>query len=150
MQTKIPPPVWLLIIGAVMWLVAHSAYAYSIHIPFSLVLAIVIGVLGVLCSASALRLFRSADTTVNPLKPEEASSLVTNGIYAKTRNPMYVGLSLVLIGWAVWLGSLSNIVVLVLFVVVITELQIKPEEAALRELFGQEYRDYCQQVRRWI
>ena len=150
MKTKVPPPVWALITGVVMWFVAKSAYAYSIQVPYSLVFALVIGALGLSCSVAALRLFRSVETTVNPLKPEETSSLVTNGIYGKTRNPMYIGLSLVLIGWAVWLGSLSNIPVLVIFVVVMTELQIKPEEAALRDLFGQEYQDYCQQVGRWI
>ena len=63
---------------------------------------------------------------------------------------MYVGLLVILIGWAVWLGSLSNILVLILFWVVITELQIKPEEAALRTLFGQDYEKYCRQVARWV
>ena len=63
---------------------------------------------------------------------------------------MYVGLSLVLTGWAIWLQSFGNIAVLVVFVIVLTELQIKPEEAAMRTLFGDEYEDYCKRVGRWL
>ncbi|MDH5305282.1 MAG: isoprenylcysteine carboxylmethyltransferase family protein, partial [Gammaproteobacteria bacterium] len=86
----------------------------------------------------------------NPLKPETASALVQSGIFGKTRNPMYVGLLLILSGWAVWLESLSCLGLLLLFVVAITELQIKPEEAAMRKLFGDEYLRYCEKVGRWI
>ena len=63
---------------------------------------------------------------------------------------MYVGLFLLLTGWTIWLGALSNVALLIVFVIVMTELQIKPEEKALETLFGQEYGDYCQRVRRWI
>jgi protein-S-isoprenylcysteine O-methyltransferase Ste14 len=63
---------------------------------------------------------------------------------------MYVGLLLVSIGWAVWLASLTNIAVIVLSVVVMTNLQIKPEEDALRKLFVEKYAEYCRNVRRWI
>jgi protein-S-isoprenylcysteine O-methyltransferase Ste14 len=68
---------------------------------------------------------------VNPLSPEKAKSLVDSGIFSVSRNPMYVGLLLISAGWALWLGSLANIAVIALFVFVITNLQIKPEEDAL-------------------
>ena len=150
MRAKIPPPVWLLAFGVLMWFVAKSAYAYPVAIPYALIVALVIGLPGVLCATAGMREFNRASTTVNPLKPEEASSLVTTGIYQRTRNPMYVGLLLILAGWAVWLSSLSNLVLLASFVLVITELQIKPEEKALAMLFGKEYEDYTKRVRRWF
>ncbi len=150
MQNRIPPPVWLLVFGGAMWFVASSDYGYRIEIPFSLLIGIAIGLIGVCCSAAGIREFNRASTTVNPLKPEEASTLVTTGIFLRTRNPMYVGLLLILTGWAVWLGGLSNLPLLLAFVLVMTELQIKPEERALQALFGQDYDDYRQRVRRWI
>ena len=150
MKNKIPPPIILLLCGAAMWFIAASEFAYAISIPFSLTVAIALAATGVFISARAIRQFGAVETTMSPLKPDTASSLVNTGIFSKSRNPMYVGLLLVLSGWAVWLESLSNIAVLLAFVVLITELQIKPEEAALRELFGEEYEDYCRQVRRWV
>jgi len=121
-----------------------------INIPFSLIIAVLFAVAGVLLDLLSLRQFRKAQTTVNQLSPEKASSLVRTGVFSHSRNPMYVGLVLILFGWAVWLAALSNLVVLALFVLAITEWQIKPEEAVLRSLFGQEYSDYCSSVRRWI
>lgn len=150
MKNRIPPPIILLLCGAAMWFIAASEFAYAISIPFSLTVAIALAATGVFISARAIRQFGAVETTMSPLKPDTASSLVNTGIFSKSRNPMYVGLLLVLSGWAVWLESLSNIAVLLGFVVLITELQIKPEEAALRELFGEEYEDYCRQVRRWV
>ena len=150
MKNKIPPPIILLLCGIAMWFVAHSAYAYTIANPFALILAIILAIFGIYVCASAIRQFKAVETTISPLQPESATSLVHNGIFGKTRNPMYVGLFLILLGWAVWLQSASNIFILIAFVFGLTELQIKPEEAALRKVFGQGYIDYCKRVRRWI
>jgi protein-S-isoprenylcysteine O-methyltransferase Ste14 len=133
-----------------MWFIAHSQYAYAISNPFALIMAIPVAAFGIFISASAIRRFKAAETTISPLQPDSATSLVHHGVFGRTRNPMYVGLFLVLLGWAVWLQSLSNIFVLIAFVLWLTELQIKPEEAALRKVFGQGYVDYCKRVRRWI
>lgn len=150
MQNKIPPPILLLVFGAAMWFVAHSEFAYTVTIPYALLPAIVLAAVGVLISARAIRQFRAAETTMNPLQPETASALVQNGIFGVTRNPMYLGLLLVLAGWCVWLQSLGNLGVLLVFVVALTELQIKSEEAALRKIFGADYEQYCRRVRRWF
>ncbi|MGI9202197.1 MAG: methyltransferase family protein [Woeseiaceae bacterium] len=150
MKNKIPPPVILLLSGIAAWFIAHSEYGYPIDIPFALIVAIVLATSGLLIAARAIRQFAKAETTVNPLQPSEASSLVDTGIFARTRNPMYLGLLLVLLGWSVWLQSAGTILVLLAFVLYLTELQIKPEEAALRKVFGQTYIDYCARVRRWI
>lgn len=150
MKHKIPPPVILLLSGIAAWFVAHSSYAYQLTVPYALVIAVVLAIIGLFIAGSAIRLFGKAQTTVNPLQPTEASALVDSGIFAWTRNPMYLGLLFVLAGWATWLESSTNILILLAFIVYITEFQIKPEEAALRELFGQDYIDYCERVRRWI
>ena len=133
-----------------MWFVAHSEYAYTISNPLALIMAIILAAVGIYVSASAIRKFKTAETTISPLQPDSATTLVHNGIFGRTRNPMYLGLFLVLMGWAVWLQSMSNAIVLFAFALWLTEMQIKPEEAALRKVFGQGYVDYCKRVRRWI
>ena len=105
---------------------------------------------GVAISVAAFMRFRQARTTVNPREPKKASCLVADGVFRVSRNPMYLGLLLLLIGWAVWLGTASPWLVPPLFVIVISAAQIVPEEQALEELFGEEYRAYRQRVARWI
>ena len=150
MKNKIPPPIILLLSGIAAWFVARSEFAYPIVIPFALGIAVLLAAGGLFVAVTAIKQFGEAETTVNPLKPEEATALVDTGIFGRSRNPMYLGLLLVLSGWVVFLQSAGNILVLVFFVIYITELQIKPEEAILRKLFGQSYVDYCDRVRRWI
>lgn len=94
--------------------------------------------------------FRRARTTVNPLQPQSASSLVRGGIYSRTRNPMYLGFALVLLGWVVALGSWLGLLVLAGYVVFLNRFQIRPEERALEAIFGPTFLEYRDQVRRWI
>ena len=94
--------------------------------------------------------FRRARTTVDPHRPETATTLVTTGVYAWTRNPMYLGLALLLLGWAIRLGTLSAFVGPLLFVPLIQHFQIRPEEHALRMRFGKDYEGYCHRVNRWL
>ena len=94
--------------------------------------------------------FRKAKTTVNPVKPETASLVVDTGVFAYTRNPMYVALLLVIIAIGLWWQHLSVILCGALFVAYMNRFQIKPEERALERLFGEDYLDYKNQVRRWI
>jgi protein-S-isoprenylcysteine O-methyltransferase Ste14 len=148
MKTRIPPPVILLLYGAVMWLIARSQFAIPVDIPK--VMVFIPGAGGIILAAVAIRSFVAAATTIDPLAPRKSSTLVTDGLYKMSRNPMYLGLLLLLTAWAVWLGSVTNILLLIAFVVTITELQIKPEEAALREIFRDDYESYCRKVRRWI
>jgi len=94
--------------------------------------------------------FKRAKTTLNPIQPEMASSLVSSGFYQLSRNPMYVGFLLVLFACVVYMGNIINLVLLPLFVWLANRLYIIPEEKALEALFKDEYREYMQQVRRWI
>jgi protein-S-isoprenylcysteine O-methyltransferase Ste14 len=99
--------------------------------------------------AVAFYQFYRARTTFNPLRPESATALVTSGVFAWTRNPMYLGLALLLLGWAIRLGTLSSFAGALLFPPLIRHVQIRSEEQALRRRFGSDYDRYCQGVRRW-
>jgi len=94
--------------------------------------------------------FRRAQTTVNPLKPQATSRLVTSGIYRFTRNPMYLGFCMGLVASAVFLSSAWALLGPLAFVVYITRFQIAPEERALAGLFGDAFTDYQGRVRRWV
>jgi protein-S-isoprenylcysteine O-methyltransferase Ste14 len=85
---------------------------------------------------------------VPPTKPSTA--LVTDGIYRRTRNPMYLGLSLILFGIAFAADSLWFLIVLTIAIFAVTKLAIEPEERYLADLFGTPYRDYKSRVRRWF
>lgn len=100
--------------------------------------------------ASSVARFRHQRTTVNPLNPSEASSLVTDGPNAVSRNPMYVGMAGALGAHALWRGSLASWLPVAGFVLWIDRVQIRPEEAALEEQFGQDYIRYKARVPRWI
>ena len=84
------------------------------------------------------------------MRPDSTSSLVVSGIYKYTRNPMYLGFLLVLLGWATFLSNLAALALLPAFVVYMNHFQIGPEERALGSLFAQEYQAYHARVRRWI
>ena len=84
------------------------------------------------------------------MKPQAASSLVIVGVYKLTRNPMYLGLSLVLLGWAVFLWSAWALLGPIVFIAYISRFQIAPEERVLATLFGAEYSAYKAKVRRWL
>jgi protein-S-isoprenylcysteine O-methyltransferase Ste14 len=140
----------MLILGIAMWaLNRHAPVLTLIPAPWSL---IGWGVMAIAPIAPVIAFiqFARAHTTPNPHTPEAASALVTTGIYAWTRNPMYLGLSMLLAGWAVRLGTLSPLLGPVLFIVIIRRFQIFPEEHALRARFGEDYDQYCRRVHRWL
>jgi len=103
-----------------------------------------------LAPIAAIIQFRRAHTTVNPHKLEAPTELVTSGVYAWTRNPMYLGLSILLLGWAIKLGTLTPFAGPFLFIPLIQYVQIRPEEHTLRTRFGRDYDQYCHRVNRWL
>ena len=115
-----------------------------------LVPALALVVLGLMVEAAGVLSFRRARTTVNPFAPERTVNIVSSGIYRLSRNPMYLGMACILTGWAVWLWQVQAVLGVVLFVAWITRFQIIPEERVLTQKFGTEYRQYRQQVRRWV
>lgn len=149
LELKIPPPVVALLVALAMWGIARLAPATdepSARIAIALALAVV----GVAFSVSGVVAFRRAKTTENPMKPQAASSLVIAGVYKITRNPMYLGLSLVILGWAVFLWSAWALLGPIVFMAYIARFQIVPEERVLASLFGREYSAYQARVRRWL
>lgn len=150
MKNKIPPPIVTLVFAGLMWLVANHAAQFRFEASWMSWLSVVLLLAGISVAVLGVIQFNRAQTTVNPLKPDTASSLVTAGIFTRTRNPMYVGMLLVLIGWWLWLGSLLNLLLIAGFVVYMNEFQIKPEEQAMEKLFGAEFTAYKSRVRRWL
>jgi len=133
-----------------MWLA--SLVTPSVEVPAAvraLAGAIPAGV-GLLAISVAVFSFRRARTTLSPMAPAAASSLVTSGVYRFTRNPMYLGLLLVLVGWADFLASPIALVLTPGFVLYMNRCQILPEERALLATFGVEYAAYKGRVRRWL
>jgi protein-S-isoprenylcysteine O-methyltransferase Ste14 len=113
-------------------------------------LAALLGVIGILVTVAGVAAFYKARTTVNPHTPGKASLLVTRGIYAYSRNPMYAGLFALLLGWAVLQGGLLPLLLALVFIPFMTRFQIVPEERVLRTLFGEDFERYQARVRRWI
>jgi protein-S-isoprenylcysteine O-methyltransferase Ste14 len=150
LELKIPPPLVAASIGAAMW--ALSLFTPQLPLPTLLrvLVALAIALAGGAFSLAGLVSFRRARTTVNPMKPAAASSLVSSGVYRFTRNPMYVGLLLVLVGWAAFLSAPWALLGPLAFFAYIRRFQVAPEERALTELFGAQYSEYKAKVRRWL
>jgi protein-S-isoprenylcysteine O-methyltransferase Ste14 len=105
---------------------------------------------GIMVAGAGVLEFRRARTTVNPTTPQAASSMVRSGIYRHTRNPMYLGMLLVLTAWAAWLANPAATAVLPAFLLYINRFQIEPEERILARLFADEFDAYRRSVRRWL
>lgn len=150
LENKIPPPLVAIAFGYFMWTVSDGLTHFSDASSIKVMATLAISVAGAYFSIAGVIAFRTAKTTVNPLKPESASSLVKSGIYQVSRNPMYVGFTLFLASWAVYLGSLWSMLGVIGFVLCINRFQIIPEERAMHALFGKEFEDYSKQVRRWL
>lgn len=149
-ETKVPPPVITVAAALIVWGISHLAPHVAMPSSIRLVMSLAIAVVGVFFTSTGLRSFHRARTTANPTKPEEASSLVSTGVYRITRNPMYLGISFVLVAWAIFLSSAWALLGVAGFVLYISRFQIVPEERALSRLFGSEYESYKARVRRWL
>jgi protein-S-isoprenylcysteine O-methyltransferase Ste14 len=149
-RLKIPPVVTGLLLGGLMWAAARTAPDFGFMLPARRIGALLLALTGVGIALLGVISFRRARTTVNPLHPEAASTLVVSGVYRFTRNPMYLGLLLVLLGWAVFLANALAFVFPAIYVPLMNRLQILPEERALAEKFGAGFADYKSQVRRWL
>ena len=151
MDNRIPPPLVASLFGLLMWFAArHLPGALELTTKWRTGLALVVLLAGVAICLAGVLSFRRARTTVNPLKPETASALVSSGVYRYTRNPMYLGFALVLTAWSIFLAWPPALLGVLGFVVYMNVFQIEPEERALAKLFGSEFTRYSSQVRRWF
>jgi protein-S-isoprenylcysteine O-methyltransferase Ste14 len=147
---KIPPPVIGVLTVIAMWLVSSTGPFLRIDETLRHAITGLFVVTGLGFDFLGLLAFRAARTTVTPLRPERASVLVVTGVYAVTRNPMYVGMLFLLLGWAVHLAALPAFAGPIFYMIYITRFQIVPEERVLGRLFGEQYAQYTARVRRWL
>jgi protein-S-isoprenylcysteine O-methyltransferase Ste14 len=150
LELKIPPPIVALLVAIAMWAASRTGSALELPLLVRAVTAIAIALIGGGIGLAGDLSFKRAKTTINPMKPEKTSALVTSGIYRFTRNPMYLGLLLVVVAWAVFLASAWALAGPVAFVLYIRRFQIAPEERVLSAKFGAAYSDYTARVRRWL
>lgn len=150
LELKVPPPVVALLLGIAMWFAAGSGPVLVLPLSARVAALVVIALAGAAVGLAGDLAFRRAKTTINPLKPQNTTALVTSGIYRCTRNPMYLALALVLLGWAAFLCSAVALLGVIAFVAYITRFQVLPEERILSAKFGSDYRGYRSRARRWL
>jgi len=150
LEVKIPPPLVGVAAGVLMWGLSRLGPVFDVSPAVRVSVAVALALLGGAVAIAGVVSFARAKTTVNPLKPETASALVASGIYRWTRNPMYLGLLTVLLGWAAFLASPWGVLGPVMFVLYMNHFQIAPEERALEKLFGASFVAYKSKVRRWL
>ena len=148
MNNKIPPPIVTFICGIVIY---FSKSFFNQFLSYSNnTVSLFLLILGLIVFISAVQSFRKQKTTVNPLEPRQASSLVTSGIFKLSRNPMYLGMLIILLSISFKFNLIGGRCTSLFFYSFITKFQIVPEEAAMNELFGNQFIDYSKKTRRWI
>jgi len=150
LEVRIPPVAVTLLFGAAMWGIAQFMPAYGLPRALTAIAAGLFlagsGVIGI----GGILAFRRAGTTVNPLQPRASSTLVIDGVYRYTRNPMYLALLMLLFAWGITLSNPYAMLAAWGFVPYMNRFQIVPEERAMIQRFGPEFLRYAARVRRWI
>ena len=150
LELKVPPVAVFLLVILLMYGMTVLVPSLNISVPF---VEVVVGGLTLLSGymgIAGVYEFHKVKTTVNPVKPDTASSVVRTGVFSFSRNPMYMALLLLIIAIGLWWQHLSVVLCGVVFVSYMNRFQIKPEERVLERLCGEEYVDYKNHVRRWI
>ena len=147
-KTKFPPPLVALTFG---FLINYTKNIFpKIEISNEIIFGSFMIIIGLIIILSAIILFKKYQTTITPLNPSNATKLITDGIYKFSRNPMYLGLLLVLVGISIILSLTGGFFFILLFILYINLFQIIPEENAMVDLFKDEFLEYKKNVRRWI
>ena len=150
LELRIPPLALLAAFAAAIVTASVWAPLARVPVPGHRVMALLLVVAGLGVALAGVVAFRRARTTVNPLSPQRTTTVVCTGIYRRSRNPMYLGMALALLGVAAWGSSLAGYALVPAFCAYLTRFQIVPEERALLQRFGPEFASYRAQVRRWI
>lgn len=148
LENRVPPPILVVVVMALMW---WSSVGFEVNM-FSpkVAVAILLSLAGCLLAVNGVIECYKVKTTVNPVEPHLASKLVTSGVFKITRNPMYLGLIFISLGWGLLLQGYWHYLGPVIAVLYLTRFQIKPEEQALKQLFGDAFKQYKLRVRRWL
>jgi protein-S-isoprenylcysteine O-methyltransferase Ste14 len=150
LELRVPPVAVVSVAALCMWMLARWTPGLGWDEYWRLGTAVSLLVAGVGVAVAGVLAFRRARTTVNPTTPQAASSMVRSGIYSHTRNPMYLGMLLVLAAWAAWLANPAALAVLPACLLYLNRFQIEPEERILAGLFAGEFDAYRRSVRRWF
>ena len=152
MKAIIPPPVVFLICGILMWATQQFLPLFEFWLPYNRVLFALLLFIGFCISGSGVASILKRKTVIHPhiRSLSKATDLVTTGIYRYTRNPIYLGMAIMLLGWLMFLQNWLSAIAVVIFIVFITKYQIRPEEEALEKIFGEEYLRYKTKTRRWL
>lgn len=145
----IVPPVYF-ICGAILIILTRFVYPIGVFKPDTIliVIGIIFLLIGLPIGFSSLYLFKKNKTTLNP--NDKSNYLVIRGPYKLTRNPMYLSMTLNLIGISLLLGSISSIVITIILVAILHFKIIPVEEKIMADTFGKPYLEYCKRVQRWI
>jgi protein-S-isoprenylcysteine O-methyltransferase Ste14 len=150
LELKLPPVLVTVLFALSMWLLSRATPDLMMPEPLVIAAFVICWVAGAAIALAGVVSFRRARTTVNPLDPQNATTLVVSGVFRITRNPMYLGLLLGLLGWGICLSNAFSLVLVMFFVPYMNRFQILPEERALERVFGGSFRSYKARVRRWI
>lgn len=150
LELKLSPVMTAVLLVILMWLLACNTPGFSIRPELRIVICAVLMATGAAVGLAGVWSFRKARTTVNPWRVNASSELVISGVYRHTRNPMYLGLLLGLLGWGVYLANAFALLLAPLFIPYMNRFQILPEERALQQAYGERFLDYCRGVRRWL
>ena len=148
MKTKIPPPILALLMIVIVYFSSLIIEPFTFN--YQIVFSVFVVVIGLVCALTSFRLFAKHKTNINPFTPLETTSLVTDGLYRYSRNPMYLGLVLLTIAATGFFGTWLGILIVIAFIFLLNLLQIIPEEEALLDIFCEESVKYKKRVRRWI
>ena len=148
MNNKIPPPLVTLICGLAIYY--SQIFFPNTQTSLGNLIAIALLLLGITIMVTAVLSFKKQGTTVNPLQPEKASSLVVSGLFNYSRNPMYFAMLLILLSLTAKFNVVGGLVNTLAFVIFMTKFQIIPEELALERKFGKQFTQYKEKTRRWI
>ena len=147
LSLRVPPVALSALFAAAMWFLPD---VLTVLIPGGWVVATALATVGGAFCIAGILAFRHAKTTVNPVNPETSTALVVHGVFRLTRNPMYLGFAFLLLAFAVWLGKMSAMLLVPLFMAYLQRFQIRLEEDALHMRFGASFDTYRHQVRRWL
>lgn len=142
------PPVWLALFLALAWVQSDRLPWGSFGAGWAVLLGGLLVGGGILLMLLAVFEMNRQKTTIIP--HEYASSIVTSGVFGRSRNPIYLGDAMVLSGMILYWDAVASVILVPLFVWVITDRFITGEETRLREKFGREFDAYAGRVRRWL
>jgi len=150
LEHRIPPPLVLMVVGALMWITARYTPHVDLDGAARQVGTLGFGAVGAIFLLGGFLAFRRARTTIDPVNLDAASTVVTTGIFRFSRNPMYVGFATLLVAWSIHLAAPWTLLGPLAFVIYIQRFQILPEERVMQAKFGAPYEAYRARVRRWL